>query len=123
VSKFYFEGNALRVCGKLEPKTVQEAVELSIQKWEAIVQKQKGQSGKEISGTGCFSCGLCHMFMGSDGTCDGCLVYRTTGKICCHDTPYTDFEKSYSVEDAQREVEFLKGLRDLAVAIDKRLEL
>jgi hypothetical protein len=105
-----------------------DALEKSIKKWEAIVD-----------GTGCDkgpgNCNLCRLFYLWKNCCEGCPVKEKTKFKYCERTPYQDFqdhidgckicqdestEKWYpgkapgcdiGREIAQREVDFLKGLR------------
>lgn len=55
------------------------AIKRGIQKWQAIVQGRKADSGT-------IDCALCEEFL--KHSCVGCPVYERTGKAGCADAPY-----------------------------------
>lgn len=85
---------------------VSEALEGSVRKWEGIVEGT-------VEDLGSFNCPLCHIFPYNEGSdvCGGCPVKATTGQGECQGTPYDDYIRENSVENAQREVDFLISLR------------
>ncbi|MDD5616351.1 MAG: hypothetical protein PHH85_09135 [Candidatus Methanoperedens sp.] len=76
------------------------ALEVSIAKWQDIVD----ETGINESAD---NCALCET---TDATCDNCLIYQKTG-IKCQNTPYGQYCKKPSKENAQAELDFLKSLR------------
>ena len=92
----------------------EDALELSIKKWEDVVQG-KGR------GLGASNCALCQIYLVERTTdfCKGCPVCEKTSYTNCVKTPYTEYELAYEqkrpdeelIEIAKRELEFLKSLR------------
>lgn len=96
-------------------KRTREALEGSINKWQAIV------AGTEYD-QGSYNCPLCHLFNhhASDPTCVGCPVATATGMVGCDGTPYETFcehstngyARSPSAKRVARaELDFLISLR------------
>ena len=88
----------------------ESALELSIQKWEFIVDSVK--AGLTVKGDGAeLTCALCADFFLLH--CVGCVVGESTGRELCKGTPYDDWRPFYPIhlDLAQAELEFLKGLR------------
>jgi len=120
-----------RECYKLlvftgdKPETDEEALELSVEKWEFIVAalSAEGSSG-DLLDNGWYTCGLC-MHYGTlyyDGRVDcgtGCPVAVYTGDNYCDGTPYHDYDDAVHTYDnkgallaaATREVAFLKEVQ------------
>ena len=75
--------------------TKKRALQLSIRKWEAIVEYEISHylSGGDVT------CALCSLYDGED--CEGCLIAEYTGNSNCQDTPYYD-------GDPKAELAFLK---------------
>lgn len=99
-------------------ENTRKALELSIQKWEAIVAGTGGDRGSH-------DCELCTMFLRHD-FCRGCPVFQRTGRESCCGTPWdkwTLLVKDQSFHGgrwantpeqkaaAQDELDFLKSLR------------
>ncbi len=88
------------------------ALELSIEKWEDMI------AGKGVD-MGWQNCALCELDgMTDKGACEGCVVYKRTGKYGCGGTPYEEFEYAENAEDDElmkeaekKEVKFLKSFR------------
>jgi hypothetical protein len=90
------------------------ALEGSIRKWKNIV------AGTETD-RGPLNCPLCHKFHKTSGPisacCAGCPVRIATGYPFCEQSPYTDYVRAAhrgqpnTLELAQKELDFLKGLR------------
>lgn len=87
--------------------TKENALELSIKKWELIVKD------KSIYEGGKFTCALCWKYNkdSSKRPCQGCPVHEETGQDVCVGTPYFTFSRTASERDAQDELDFLKSLR------------
>lgn len=99
----------------------EDALELSIEKWEDIVEHlsmiddiKEYDKALEDGGD---NCALCCLFRDRVNVCVGCPV-SAAGGYKCNDTPYTKFDKAEREYDcgemlkyALEELEFLKGLR------------
>ena len=87
------------------------ALELSIQKWEFIVECIKSGQAVKSDGSSNGTCALCADF--SMLGCNGCPVKEAIGNSGCIDTPYNDWYPPHpiSLDIAEAELEFLKGLR------------
>lgn len=94
-----------------EPETEEEALALSIEKWEFICEQ-----GDDVNEGGYNTCGLCmrHEY------CSGCPIATFTGEHSCLETPYDDYGYATGtgraghagrVAAAKREVEFLKQVQ------------
>jgi len=66
-----------------QPKTMLEALVLSIAKWRVLVDTPVDDDG------GPTTCGLCGLYFKQD--CWGCPVSKATGRAWCMDTPYTEY--------------------------------
>jgi len=106
-------------------KDGEDPLELSIEKWEDIVENLESiedvvDFNTDLE-TGNANCALCEMFDVID--CEGCPVAES-GSDGCENTPYSLFRDSIEdafgdgdstledvVECARRELEFLRGLR------------
>jgi len=84
----------------------EDALEISIQKWQDIVD-EKGIDEQADN------CALCEQEHG--GVCGGCPVKQKTGKTDCRNSPYTKY--CFAIKEfgklrwAKKELEFLKSLR------------
>lgn len=105
-----------------------EALEGSIAKWQAIVDKTGFDEGFK-------NCPLCEKFMENDKglrLCSGCPVSNLTGMIGCIGTPYNSWiryqeehdggwvTKVFNVESArlaQAELDFLISLREPVLSL------
>lgn len=81
-------------------KEGKDPLDLSIQKWQDIVDGK----GKD---TGRMDCALCELYF--DDGCYDCPIQRKTKETNCHGTPYEIFKLH---DRAQKELEFLKKLRE-----------
>ena len=83
-------------------KAGEDPLELSIEKWQDIVDGKGRNNGSE-------NCALCQMF-----SCRVCPIKKKTG-FACSGTPYFHFGHSHTKLDrlhwAKKELEFLKSLR------------
>lgn len=89
-----------------------EALKKSIRKWQLIVE------GKEED-RGALNCALCHMFNDSPVAafrCMGCPVAQFSGEQFCRNTPYVEYSKRPTAQNAQAMVDYLKAL--LPVGLD-----
>jgi hypothetical protein len=101
---------------------INKILEESIEKWEAIVAGNGGDNGIE-------NCSLCKEFW--ENGCIGCPVFEKTGEYGCAGSPYDEWEDHHEyvhdhdpfpndtkvmcarcIEIAEKELEFLKSLRD-----------
>lgn len=94
--------------------SVTEALHLSIQKWEFIVDCLK--DGLTIkSDRGLQTCALCYKFNKTDFrgiVCTGCPVKIRSGYAYCAYTPYTRWSEDHSLDNAVKELAFLQSLRE-----------
>ena len=108
---FYAGETFLRVVPEeLKPGSVEEAIELSIQKWKSMIYLL--ERGFEIEDGGMSTCALCKLFW-YDG-CDGCPVANKTeayGSPCMEWEPLVNDEGAYDTELAQEELAFLESLK------------
>jgi hypothetical protein len=114
--EFYVEGGSLRTQEPLLLKSAEEALEISIRKWEFIVQKIE-RDKKAFYDGGAATCGLCRFF----DACFRCPVGVKAGMTAyvdhsgCFYTPYQHWVGVYGPEDklvaAKAELEFLVSLR------------
>ena len=81
-------------------KTIQ-ALKDSIKHWENLRDgTETGYSDNE--------CALCGFFF--DYGCVDCPIWKKTGEKYCRETPYVQYWKNNTPENAQKEVDFLKDL-------------
>lgn len=84
------------------------ALKESIEKWE---KRAAGEHSERANILSCPLCVLYHEDCRDDGKpCEGCPVLAKTGRDCCHGTPYYDYWHNNTIENAQRELDFLKSL-------------
>lgn len=110
----------------LSTMTKSEAIRLCIAKWEIIVLLCEEGHRIESEG-GHNTCALCHMFLNKgNSTCNKpfgqeCPISVATGRGMCLGTPYMSFTRAdkddfdVRMEEAVREVTFLRGLLELAI--------
>lgn len=113
-------------------KRMADALSASIAHWERNVAAETPGAGN----THASDCALCHEFYFRNGSmiCDGCPVQLSTGREGCLGSPYNGahfalriWQKRPGDEDcriawraaAQRELDFLKGLRAEAEGTEK----
>ena len=107
--------HALCVVPELGAMTEEEAIELSIQKWESIIYLTE-RGFKIRADGGPSTCGLCALFY-HDVHCHGCPIYEETGLKGCVSTPHEDWEIAVGIHcnsglaQAREEVEFLESLK------------
>lgn len=111
---FYAGETFLRVVPEeLKPGSVEEAIELSIQKWKSMVYLL--ERGFEIEDGGMSTCALCELFW--YGGCDGCPIENEVEAYGCNGTPYEEYEALvndegvYDIELAQEQLAFLESLK------------
>jgi len=90
-------------------KKGEDPLELSIEKWQDIVDGKGGDDGPK-------NCALCEVYV----WCHGCPVSEKTGSSSCDDTPYNQYShashgtpKEHLKTLAKKEVKFLKSLKSL----------
>lgn len=88
-------------------KKGEDPLELSIEKWEDVVDK--GLDADQ----GWENCALCEKYFpsGCSDPCKGCPIFEKTGKHFCDGTPYEKYQITADEDIAKEEVEFLKSLR------------
>lgn len=93
-----------------------DPIDLSIKKWEFIVEAYENGIEGHIKDGGDRTCALCIEYFAY--ACKGCPVYEATGRMSCIGTPYRDYWRHYDgatqkerLGTAIAEVEFLRGLR------------
>ena len=115
-----------------KPETDEEALTLSVEKWEFIVAALSAEgSGGDLLDNGGRTCGLCMHYGTSyyDGRvdCAGCPVAVYTNDEFCKGTPYHDYSDAIDTDDnegalldaATREVAFLKKVQAWWLSRDK----
>lgn len=114
---FTLEGGIVTVDPPLREYDADLALELSIEKWQFIVDCLQEGKKVEVDG-GPSTCALCTAFREQSVDCFGCPVQEKTKWTGCKRTPYEKWEGlkfSATLEDrefyARQELEFLKGLR------------
>lgn len=95
-------------------KKTKQALKKSIDHWTKLSQ------GKVDAGcVGSKWCALCELFLQGDNWCQGCPIYKKTGKPLCRGTPYSSADHngiSYGLDSpqfkraARKELAFLKTL-------------
>ena len=90
----------------------EDPLELSIQKWQVIVNAYDAGEPDYIRDGGIYTCALCATYRHSG--CDGCPVMEATGFDYCGGSPYARYvDAEYDcIAAAKLELEFLKGLRN-----------
>ena len=122
---FKVEGGCLVWNSKRPPVvTKMNALQLSISKWEFIVEWLK--KGRQLMNDGGHeTCGLCLLYAhpkekyGPDEICQGCPVRAYTGKPFCAGTPYSNMDLNMdpdalapkNVDVATAELNFLRALQ------------
>jgi len=86
-------------------KKGEDPLELSIEKWQDIVDGKGEELGED-------NCALCQV---SKVICSDCPVFKKTKQEACCGTPYSDFTSTYEEDErkklAKKELAFLKSLR------------
>jgi hypothetical protein len=72
-----------------EPKTVLEAFDISIEKWETILENVTKNVTVAEGGAG--TCGLCMVYFWRG--CGNCPILQETELPVCRNTPYNDFHE------------------------------
>lgn len=103
------------------PKTVSEAMDISLEKWKLIVDKLNQiisdgldpSDPSEANSGSDKTCGLCMMFL-SVG-CIGCPIYNRTGQDGCEGTPFSDYCDADDINSelvaAIEELKFLQEIK------------
>ena len=89
-----------------QPENEEEAWQLSIQKWRAIVEAEK--QGKHVYNIAGNSCGLCQYF----DECESCPVDIVSESDSCDNTPFYDYLYERNLANAQKELDFLLSVGD-----------
>ncbi len=106
----------LHVVPDLSPATVEEAIDLSIQKWKSIIYlTERGFNIQADGGYG--TCALCDMFYHQMHMCESCPISERVGKLYCEATPHVTWEEAVDCDDkdglyeAKQELAFLESLK------------
>jgi len=96
------------------PKNNDQAIEISIAKWIAV--KQFILDGASFNEGGLSSCGLCMLHYNGlterdEDVCMTCPIYNITDLPLCEGTPYTEFWENRTAQNAQKEIDFLIGVK------------
>ena len=107
------DGRLIRTGEWPEEMTQAQALELSIEKWKAIVEYcEKAGGAESVLDGGCVTCGLCQLYI--HARCADCPVFRVAFHNCSG-TPYDDWTYARTPKDALRaaraELGFLESLR------------
>ena len=90
-------------------KAGEDPLELSIEKWQDIVEGK----GDDLTIENCALCELHNH--AEDDDCLECPIYQATGQRYCYGTPYQSYclssDKEKLLKIAKDELEFLKALR------------
>ena len=121
---FYIDGNyKLQRTEDFPEVTEENALDLSIAKWEAIVQIIEEEQVK-VREQGHSTCALCQLHRMDLNTtpfwdeyeCGKCVVYSRVGEESCEGTPYNEFTDADTPQEqlvaAIKQVEFLKSLKE-----------
>lgn len=100
-------------CEGTWPQNKEQALELSIVKWETMLQGYKDDPSLiHINNQGTWTCALCRLY---GAKCDGCPV-DVAGYRQCKGTPYEGHvateNRVAAMKFAEKEIEFLKSLRE-----------
>lgn len=110
--RLYKDGEAVDRMKDLK-LTEEQALEMSIQKWEAI-ERFIEQGEEVLDDNGYHTCALCSLYL-KKFNCKGCPVKEYTVYGGCDGTPYEEIVPYLGdpmlLELASEELEFLKGLR------------
>ena len=107
---------ALYVVPELHPESVEEAIELSIQKWRSIVYLTE-RGFKIRADGGPSTCGLCVLFHSQERPCYGCPIRERTRIDGCQGTSHEYWEIAVGIhyesglEEAKGEIRFLESLK------------
>ncbi|KKK77396.1 hypothetical protein LCGC14_2854060 [marine sediment metagenome] len=82
--------------------TKERALQLSIRKWEFIVD-----AGAKFPDDGGLTCALCELYA-EIPNCMGCPVAEFVEQPGCIGTPYGNYMRGYTLEAATKELAFLK---------------
>lgn len=118
------EHSVLLATSQRKPADDAAALELSIVKWESVVQYHQSPAGRALAAQavwleddGPMTCGLCMLYY--DEQCVGCPIARRTGHALCLGTPYQKYVHARTLarsnetllRHAKAELAFLKSLR------------
>lgn len=99
------------------PTNQEEALKLSIEKWEFIVNWVDTNKLYLYDGN-TDTCALCSLYLRMPDACIGCPVMESTGRRFCYGTPYVQYGSAYdkstrkALEAATQELKFLKSLME-----------
>ena len=85
-----------------------ELLELSIEKWQTIVDHIKSHIGKSrmVKDGGKWTCTCCLRYF--ENHCYACPIYEYKSRTHCEETPYALYQDKPNLTNAKKEVAFLK---------------
>ena len=99
-------GDTLILGNAPEVETDEEAWNLCLQKWRAIVKAHK--EGKDVENYWSESCAFCVKYVPND--CEGCPIFEVTERDECDGTPYYEYTRNRSVNTARKELDFIQSI-------------
>lgn len=90
------------------PENNKQAFDISISKWEHIIERLKEESPVLTGGP--TTCGLCVLYYHYP-ECDYCPIRIKTGKSGCENTPIDLWDNDRTLENAEAELAFLLSLK------------
>ena len=99
--------------------TEENALEMSIAKWEAVIGFYEGHSDEVLDCGGRFTCAFCLVYNQKLGKCCvDCLIAEVMGWDFCYETPYDSYVEAMDADNpwaahqaAIEELAFLRSLR------------
>lgn len=108
------EGNTEFLLESVQPaSSLDEAWEKTLEKWQFIKHAHK-KFGQLNRTNGAETCGLCNLYLKygpHEYNCNGCPIKKVTGVNYCGSTPYDEYMRHSTFENAQAEYEFLINLK------------
>ena len=105
MKRFKVTNNVLELYRPFPKLWRKKAFELSIEKWEAIVNHLEESNSKSIDSQGFETCALCELYF--EFCCSGCPISENTGMEGCEGTPQ---EHEPTLGQAKLELLYLKQL-------------
>jgi len=106
---FQVVNSGLNLVAPTKPASLEEALEMSIAKWEFLAKQEK-HGHHELHDGGPSTCGLCLLFFRAGHDCGKKCPVAASGHDHCDGTPYEDYCTNKDPGDAEKEMLFLKRL-------------